>query len=87
LALEPTAILVGVHVREEIPGVGQSDTVVFCEDWPNVAVTTAWSFAEIAPAVAVTFPLTLPAGMLKLGGMDSSAELEFSNTVKSTEAG
>jgi hypothetical protein len=81
LAVAPTAILVGVQAREDRVGVDQSGTVVFCEDAPRVAVTIAWLFEEIVPAVAVTLPVALPDGMIIIAGMGSSAELELSETI------
>ena len=42
---------------DERTGMGQSDTVAFWEDAPNVAVTTAWLLEEIEAAVAVVAPV------------------------------
>jgi hypothetical protein len=81
LLAAPTAILVGVHVRDDRLGVDHSSTVAFCEEAPRVALTTACVFKRIVTAIAVTLPVALPAEIVTVGGIKKRAELEFSETV------
>jgi hypothetical protein len=87
LLAAPTAILVGVHVSDDGLGVAHRGTVAFCEDAPRVAVTTAWVFVKTVPAVAVTFPVALPAEIVTVAGIDSRDELELIETVVPAETG
>lgn len=85
LLVAPTAILVGVQASDDRPGVDHSNTVVFCEEAPRVALTTAWVFDGIVPAVAVALPAALPAKTVSARGIESREEVEFSETVVSVE--
>jgi hypothetical protein len=81
LLVAPTAIEVGVQVRDERLGVDQSITVTFCEEAPRVALTTACVFERIVPAVAVALADAFPARTVSVAGIGSREELEFSKTV------
>jgi hypothetical protein len=87
LVVAPTAILVGEQVSDARFGVDHSNTVAFCEEVPTVALTTAWVFERTVAAVALTVPVAFPAGTMRLAGIASRAELEFSDTMVSAETG
>ena len=81
----PNGILVGVHVRDDRFGVDHSSTVAFCEEEPRAALTTAWLFERIVPAVIVMLPVAFPAEIVKVAGIESRAEEELSETLVTAE--
>jgi hypothetical protein len=85
LLMEPTGILAGAQVSDNSLGVGHNSNGAFCEDMPRVALTMDCALDTTVPAVAMKLPVAFPAETMRVAGVESRAELEFTDTVVSDE--